>query len=114
MDVNTVSRDGVLGVDVKSRLSEQIQAEKEALSTYTPITPDTKVNTPLGRGDVRSTPALARVFSGQGWTNDRLRTLQGAFCIPEANRGNIGPITIANVNMAVTRSELEPRLTNLV
>jgi len=45
------------------------------------------------------------VFAGPGWTENELRNLQAAFCIPQNQRGKVNDATIANVNLFTAETE---------
>lgn len=112
MDANTSALAFAAGETVPPQV-RQLENQTKALLGYTPTTPETPVTRIPPRQPIR-TPAIAeQVFVGPGWTMNELRTLQAAFCIPEADRGKLGPRTIANINMRRTGSELTASSTNI-
>lgn len=77
-----------------------------AQSTYTPAQASDRPSSTRPRGRPARTADVERVLLGPQWSTEELRTLQSAFCIPAKERGFSDPRTIANVNLAVTGSEL--------
>jgi len=84
----------------------ELQRQRDVLPSYTPPTPETRVDQRIPRAQLPRPPAVVeQVFEGPGWTIDSLRDVQAALCVLGAERDRVGPRTIANINLFSGASE---------